>query len=161
MERRFKALAAVLLFCGLFIDSCPAASWRRLYPGRTSQECIPDPESASIGDRATCTFTRSVDVDGNRLPTRIPFVSCKCPGLLCKVGGDYRCHEVKETFHVMHFNRRIGSIRNETLEVVTSCVCAAARSTRASSSGVYLRTVDTRGNDTVFHRNGGELITAR
>lgn len=158
MERRLTALAAVLVFCGLFIDSGSAASWRRLISGRPSQECIPDPGSASIGDRASCTFTRSVDVDESRLPTRIPFVNCKCPGLLCRDGGDYRCHEIKETFHVMHFNLRSGSIRNETLEVVTSCVCAVARSTRASSSGVYLRTVDTRGNETEFRRNSGGLM---
>lgn len=158
MERGLSALAAVLVLGSLFIGSVSAASWRGAHPGRLSQECIPNPGSASIGDRASCTFTRSVDVDENRIPARIPFVSCKCPGQLCKDGGDYRCHEVKETFHVMLFNRRIGSIRNETLEMVMSCVCAVSRSTRASSSGVVIRTIDTRGNSTQWNRNSGGII---
>lgn len=158
MERGLSALAAVLVLGSLFIGSVSAASWRRAHAGRLSQECIPNPGSASIGDRASCTFTRSVDVDENRIPARIPFVSCKCPGQLCKDGGDYRCHEVKETFHVMLFNRRIGSIRNETLEMVMSCVCAVSRSTRASSSGVVIRTIDTRANSTQWNRNSGGII---
>lgn len=135
-----SALATVLVFGGLYIDSGSAESWSSLHLWRLNPECVPDAESSSIGDRASCTFTRSVDVDENRIPARIPFVSCKCPGLFCKEDVRFRCHEVKETFHVMLFNRREGSARNETLEVVTSCVCAAGRSTRASSSGVVERT---------------------
>lgn len=161
MERRISLLVAVLVCGGLFTGRGSAASRRRLYSGQPPQECLPDPESANIGDRASCTFTRSVDVDASRIPARIPFVSCKCPGLLCKVGGDYRCQEVKETFHVAHFNLRRGSIINETLEVVTSCVCAVGRSTRASSSGVFLRTVDTRDNETAWQRNSGGLLVVR
>lgn len=140
MEPGLSALAAVLVFGGLFIDIGSAEPWRSLYEWQLNQVCAPDPESASIGDRASCTFTRSVDVDENRIPARIPFVSCKCPGRFCQDGGDFWCHEVRETFHVMLFNHREGPARNETLEVVTSCVCVMSRSARASSSGAVTRT---------------------
>lgn len=158
MERGLSPLAAVLVFGGFFIDIGSAESWRSQYDWQRNQVCAPDPESASIGDRATCTFTRSVDVDENRIPARIPVVSCKCLGRFCKDGGDFRCHEVRETFHVMFFNRREGHARNKTLEVVTSCVCAVGRSAQASSSGAVKRT---ELNATDWRSNRYELILGR
>lgn len=98
------------------------------------EACIPDGESDFIGGRSSCTFSRVVDIDSNRFPSRIPTVTCKCPGLLCSPLGDFRCHEIKERLQVI-VRGDDGMLRNDTMEVTVSCVCALGRSGQAAAPG--------------------------
>uniref|UniRef100_G3MSH5 Uncharacterized protein n=1 Tax=Amblyomma maculatum TaxID=34609 RepID=G3MSH5_AMBMU len=91
-----------------------------------SPQCIPDLTAFYIGDRASCTFTESVDFDRNRFPHKIPIVSCKCPGQVCSPEGDFRCHEVKKSLYVLRLGRN-GTIRREEMKFTVSCVCALLR----------------------------------
>lgn len=99
--------------------------------------CAPQPESFGIGGRATCTFKKVVDIDSQRIPPAIPSVQCKCPGSLCSSLGDYRCVEVRDSLQVSYRSPRSpASLVNKTLDVTTSCVCAATRSAGAKDDGV-------------------------
>ncbi|KAH7975491.1 hypothetical protein HPB52_002122 [Rhipicephalus sanguineus] len=134
---RMAVRTLVFFFIGYaLLDSGSATvTITRLALRRSSTEaCIPDGESRSIGDRSSCTFTRFVDFDSNRFPYRIPTVSCKCPGVLCSPLGDFRCHEIKEELQVM-VRGRDGMLRNDTMEVTVSCVCALGRSGEAAAAG--------------------------
>ncbi|KAH7974262.1 hypothetical protein HPB49_013358 [Dermacentor silvarum] len=98
--------------------------------------CSPVPQSADIGDRATCPFTVTVDADPERIPAELPVMKCNCPDSLCSVAGDYRCQEVRSTFRVAF--RAGGSssqLTNKTLELPTSCVCVVARSASGQTGG--------------------------
>ncbi|KAL1433743.1 hypothetical protein MTO96_012275 [Rhipicephalus appendiculatus] len=53
----------------------------------SSDKCAPKHNSYGIGNRATCTFTRVLDIDSQRMPPEIPSVKCKCPGNLCSPTG--------------------------------------------------------------------------
>lgn len=124
-----------LIGCALLHSGSADVTIETLGLRRSSVEaCTPDGESQSIGDRSSCTFTRFVDYDSNRFPSRIPTVSCKCPGSLCSPLGDFRCHEIKEELQVMHRGRD-GVLRNDTMEVTVSCVCALRRSGEAATAG--------------------------
>lgn len=133
-----RTAVTLLVFCvghALLHGGSAAANITRLAHRRLSTEvCIPDGKSRSIGNRSTCTFTRFVDFDSNRFPSRIPTVSCKCPGLLCSPVGDFRCHEITEELQVM-VRGRDGVLSNDTMEVTVSCVCALGRSGEAAAAG--------------------------
>nr|XP_054924800.1 uncharacterized protein LOC129383864 [Dermacentor andersoni] len=110
------------------------------HPGR----CDPQPESYSIESRASCPFTRVVDIDPRRIPPEIASVRCKCPGNICSPQGDYRCQDVKETIKVSYpaggaCGSRSSDWVNKTVQVTTACVCALSRALRAGEDGV-LRT---------------------
>lgn len=126
-----RTAVTLLVFCvghALLHGGSAAANITRLAHRRLSTEvCIPDGKSRSIGNRSTCTFTRFVDFDSNRFPSRIPTVSCKCPGRLCSPRGDFRCQEITEELQVM-VRGRDGVLRNDTTLVTVSCVCALGRS---------------------------------
>lgn len=128
---------SLLLEDGFVFSSAAAQSSR----SKTSIEhCVPNPGSDSIGDRALCTFTRVMDVDPDRFPTRIPTVRCKCPGMLCLRVGDSRCLEVKESLQVVRRGSD-GTLRNESMEFTVSCVCAVGRS-QESDRGFFFRTIN-------------------
>lgn len=95
--------------------------------------CEADPTARNIGDRATCTYTRSVDRDDSRIPPEIPMVKCRCRDSLCRDLGDFRCKEVREKILVA-YRKGAGSLeyQNKTFEVTTACVCAANRSVKTS-----------------------------
>ncbi|KAH7974769.1 hypothetical protein HPB49_019243 [Dermacentor silvarum] len=102
-------------------------------PGR----CDPRPESYSIENRASCTFTRVLDIDPHRIPQEIASVKCKCPGNICNTQGDYRCQDVKERVKVSYpaggaCGSRSSAWLNKTVEVTIACVCALSRTLRAS-----------------------------
>lgn len=109
-----------------------------------SKDCDVAPYSYIVGDRATCTFTRSVDTDPDRIPSEIPNVKCKCLGSLCSKLGDYRCLEVKETLMVAYWKQNSAKLVNGTAEVTTSCVCVMSRSVLASGGGTRTADVDTK-----------------
>lgn len=116
--------------------------------------CAPQPESFGIGGRATCTFRKVVDIDSHRIPPAIPSVRCKCPGSLCSSLGDYRCVEVKDSLQVSYRSPTSpASLVNKTLEVTTSCVCAASRSVHADADGVF-RTENNPSDDGSDDLNG-------
>ncbi|KAL1425033.1 hypothetical protein MTO96_019541 [Rhipicephalus appendiculatus] len=97
-------------------------------------ECAPGHNSVDIGNRATCTFTRIVNIDPLRMPPEIPSVRCKCPGNRCRPEGHFRCLEVREKIMVFYPNWKDGSrwsVRNTTVDVTTACVCAMTRSAEA------------------------------
>nr|XP_037273636.1 uncharacterized protein LOC119165626 isoform X2 [Rhipicephalus microplus] len=107
----------------------------------SSERCAPRPESYSIDNRASCTFTRIIDIDSRRIPPEIASVKCKCPGSICSDGGDFRCHEVKQTVKVSYprngaCGSRSATLVNKTLEVTTACVCASSRSLSAAEDGL-------------------------
>ncbi|KAH7984925.1 uncharacterized protein LOC125756734 [Rhipicephalus sanguineus] len=100
----------------------------------SSGKCAPKPNSYGIGNRATCTFTRVLDIDSHRMPPEIPSVKCKCPGNLCSPTGDFRCQEVKEKIRVSYPRWRDGSwwsVQNKTLDVTTACICAMSQAVEA------------------------------
>nr|XP_050032413.1 uncharacterized protein LOC126528603 [Dermacentor andersoni] len=88
--------------------------------------CLPTPQSIDLGDRCTCPFTTSIDVDPARIPPALPMVKCKCPGILCTMLGDFRCTEVSNTFSVVH-PAVDGSFAPKNVVLSTSCVCATSR----------------------------------
>ncbi|KAH7974773.1 hypothetical protein HPB49_019247 [Dermacentor silvarum] len=99
--------------------------------------CTPSPTSANIGDRATCPFTMTTDVDPARIPSELPVTKCNCPDSRCSDVGDYRCQEVRSTFRVAY---RVGGgtsseLTNKTVELTTSCVCIVNRSAGAVWGG--------------------------
>lgn len=100
--------------------------------------CAPQPDSFGIGGRVTCTFKKVVDIDSQRIPPAIPSVRCKCPGSLCSSLGDYRCVEVTDSLQVSYRSPTSPtSLVNKTIDLTTSCVCAATRSARAKDEGVF------------------------
>nr|XP_050031525.1 interleukin cytokine-related protein 17.1-like [Dermacentor andersoni] len=104
----------------------------------SSGKCAPQPNSYGIGNRATCTFTRVLDIDSHRIPPEIPSVKCKCPGNLCSPTGDFRCQEVREKIKVSYPRWNGGSLwslQNKTVDVTTACVCAMNRAVRADDDG--------------------------
>ncbi|XP_075525159.1 uncharacterized protein LOC142557310 [Dermacentor variabilis] len=154
-----RAVVAALVFfvgCLLLIGSS-ARSTARTRSRASIEACIPDGESSSIGDRASCTFTRVVDVDSNRFPSRIPTVSCKCPGTLCSPLGDFRCQEVKEQLQVV-FHAGNGAFRNDTIEVTVSCVCALSRSSPAGGIGVRVVNEGKKRDEAATRFGSGVLI---
>lgn len=105
--------------------------------------CSPRPEGSSIGERATCPFTVAVDVDPTRIPSELPVVKCNCLDYLCSPIGDYRCMEVRNTIHVAFRDGDGASkLRNGTLELATSCVCAVGRSVKANTGGFRTQDVN-------------------
>ncbi|XP_037582690.2 interleukin cytokine-related protein 17.1 [Dermacentor silvarum] len=132
---RMEAATFVFFIGCLVLNGASATNSTNTRSRASIQACIPDGKSSSIGDRASCTFTRIVDVDPSRFPSRIPTVVCKCPGLLCSTLGDFRCYEVKEQLEVI-FRTRNGAFRTDTIEVTVSCVCALSRSGQADGIGV-------------------------
>lgn len=116
-----------------------ANSRAALYNG-DSGICAPQPQSFVVGSRATCTFTKVVDIDSHRIPPAIPSVRCKCPGSRCSSRGDFRCVEVKDSLQVSYRSSKSPTeLVNKTIDVTTSCVCAMSQSMTAKSTGV-LRT---------------------
>ncbi|KAL1478660.1 hypothetical protein MTO96_034930 [Rhipicephalus appendiculatus] len=135
MRTAVTALVFFIIGYTLLDSRSSGATIETLALRRSSTEaCIPDAESRSIGDRSSCTFTRFVDFDSSRFPSRIPTVSCKCPGTLCSPLGDFRCHEIREELQIMVRGRN-GVLRNDTMEVTVSCVCALGRSGAAATAG--------------------------
>lgn len=99
-----------------------------------SGECAPQTTSYGIGGRATCTFTRVLDIDSHRMPPEIPSVKCKCPGNLCSPTGDFRCQEVREKIKVSYPRWQDGhrwSVQNKTIDVTTACICAMSQAVMA------------------------------
>ncbi|CAN7939755.1 unnamed protein product [Ixodes hexagonus] len=97
--------------------------------------CDPNTQSANIGDRATCTFTRHVDADPTRVPPEIATVKCNCRDSLCSKLGDFRCQEVTETMTVAYVNVTSSVLRRESKAVTVACVCATNRSLGAIGGG--------------------------
>lgn len=105
--------------------------------------CSPRAEATSVGERATCPFTMAADVDPTRIPSELPVVKCNCLDNLCSSMGDYRCTEVRNTIHVAYREGSDGSkLRNGTVELATSCVCAVGRSASANTGGVRTQDVN-------------------
>ncbi|XP_002399762.2 uncharacterized protein LOC8023263 [Ixodes scapularis] len=100
-------------------------------PRVSTENCEPDAKSQDIGDRATCTFTRHVDVDSTRIPPEIASVKCNCRDSLCSKLGDFRCQEVTETIKVAFVNETSSVVRRQSKEVTVACVCAINRSAGA------------------------------
>lgn len=101
------------------------------HPRISAENCDPDAKSDNIGDRATCTFTRHVDVDSTRIPPEIAVVKCNCRDSLCSKLGDFRCQEVTETYKVAYVNETSSVVRRQRMEVTVACVCATNRSAGA------------------------------
>ncbi|CAN7945075.1 unnamed protein product [Ixodes hexagonus] len=97
--------------------------------------CKPVLKSTEIGDRATCTFRRVVDMDPTRIPPEIATVRCNCSDTLCTELGDFRCREVREKMVVSYVVKGSSALRSRTLEVTTACICAANRSVQAPGGG--------------------------
>lgn len=115
------------------------------------EKCRPQMNSYSIGGRSTCTFTRVLDIDSQRIPPEIPIVRCNCPGNLCSPLGDFRCQEVRESIKVSYViagntSSSVTSLKTKTMEVTTACVCAASKSRKALEDG-SVRTMDILTND--------------
>ncbi|KAL3199470.1 hypothetical protein MRX96_043947 [Rhipicephalus microplus] len=55
--------------------------------------------TASTTGRAARSRESSTSTS-RRIPPEIASVKCKCPGSICSDGGDFRCHEVKQTVKV-------------------------------------------------------------
>lgn len=126
-------------------------AWKPVFAEKTTtpktyfsrSNCTPRPEASTVGERATCTFTMDVDVDPARIPPRLPVVKCNCPGSLCNIIGDYRCTEVRNTIHVSYRDGSGGSkLRNGTIELATSCVCAIGRSASANAGGTRTQDIN-------------------
>ncbi|KAH7974885.1 hypothetical protein HPB49_020820 [Dermacentor silvarum] len=131
---------AIIITCVLL--HAPALGARSSPPVRQNAisadgGCSPKPQGISIGERATCTFTSSVDVDATRIPAELPVVKCHCPSNLCSSKGDYRCQEVRSTYRVAYRGGTTGlELTDGTVELTTSCVCAVSRTAVAGSGGV-------------------------
>lgn len=98
---------------------------------KPADPCDPNPEAVDVGNRSTCTFTRTVHRDPTRIPPEWAVFECKCPGTLCAGLGDYRCQEVKERVHVAYVVAGSSELRWVTLKLTVACVCAASRSSKA------------------------------
>nr|XP_054924879.1 uncharacterized protein LOC126527725 [Dermacentor andersoni] len=121
-----------------------------LFKGATGV-CAPQAHSFGVGDRSTCTFSKIVDIDEQRIPPAIPSVRCKCPGSLCSSRGDFRCVEVKDPIQVSYRSLKSPTtLYNKTIDVTTSCVCAMSRSSSAKSSGLF------RTEDNALHKESDE-----
>ncbi|KAL3201676.1 hypothetical protein MRX96_042876 [Rhipicephalus microplus] len=95
--------------------------------------------AGGIGTRSICTFSLELDVDPLRMPPEIPIIRCNCPARLCSPTGDFRCMEVWEKIMVSYprwIDRTRWSVRNETVDVTTGCVCATSRSAPAHNGGL-------------------------
>ncbi|XP_037499048.1 uncharacterized protein LOC119372667 [Rhipicephalus sanguineus] len=95
---------------------------------RRQQTCFAEPRSPSIGDRALCPYTRTVDVKYGRIPTTIPTVTCNCPGSRCSQTGDFHCQEIREELQVAYREHaRRTTLRNETFTFACACITTQAR----------------------------------
>ncbi|KAG0437030.1 hypothetical protein HPB47_017641 [Ixodes persulcatus] len=101
------------------------------YPRISTGNCDPDAKSHNIGDRATCTFIRHVDVDSARIPPEMAIVKCNCRDSLCSKLGDFRCQQVTETITVPFVNETSSVVRRQSKEVTVASVCAINRSAGA------------------------------
>lgn len=124
---------------------------RSFFLDDSPEKCRPQMNSYSIGSRSTCTFTRVLDIDLQRIPPEIPSVRCDCPGNLCSPLGDFRCEEVRESLKVSYTiagntPSTVTSLKTKTIEVTTACVCAASKSRKALEDG-GVRTMDILTND--------------
>ncbi|XP_075525158.1 uncharacterized protein LOC142557309 [Dermacentor variabilis] len=98
--------------------------------------CTPNPKSPDLGDRATCPFTMTVDVDPTRIPAVMPVTKCNCPDSRCNYMGDYRCQEVRSTFRLAYrVDGNSSELTRKTVELTTSCVCIVGRSAGAVWGG--------------------------
>ncbi|XP_075524829.1 uncharacterized protein LOC142557104 [Dermacentor variabilis] len=103
-----------------------------LFPRLRPQMCLPDPLSPRLGDRASCPFRRSVNVQAGRIPADVPTVRCNCPGSRCSQLGDFRCQEIREILQVAYFEGAGPAVfRNETFTV--ACACVTSRTGRGAS----------------------------
>ncbi|KAH7974517.1 hypothetical protein HPB49_016380 [Dermacentor silvarum] len=103
-----------------------------LFPRRRPQMCFADPLSPRLGDRASCPFRRSVNVQAGRIPADVPTVRCKCPGSRCSQLGDFRCQEIREILQVAYVEGDGPAVfRNETFTV--ACACVTSRTGQGAS----------------------------
>ncbi|KAH6922717.1 hypothetical protein HPB50_018333 [Hyalomma asiaticum] len=118
----------------------PSVSQKTLF---ADDKCSPRPQGVSIGERSTCPFVATVDLDGTRIPAELPMVKCNCPGTLCSSEGDYRCQEVRNTFSVTYRDGAGDSkLVNGTVELTTSCVCAVSRTAISGPGGLRTANVN-------------------
>lgn len=138
--RLFQTLCACVSLYAAAMPSCSAGEEPLIAPS-----CEPKPQGPSVGDRASCPFRTDMDIDPARIPAELPTVKCNCVDALCSTTGDYRCQEVRSTFHVAYVGPDgYASLRNGTVELPTSCVCVASRTVSASSG--LSRTKDNPGD---------------
>lgn len=142
---------ATLLCLSTFANGLFTKDGRGFFLNDSPEKCRPQMNSYSIGSRSTCTFTRVLDIDSQRIPPEIPSVRCLCPGNLCSPFGDFRCQEVRENIKVSYTiggntSSPVTSLKSKTMEVTTACVCAASKSRKASEDGA-VRTMDILTND--------------
>ncbi|KAK8758940.1 hypothetical protein V5799_003427 [Amblyomma americanum] len=128
--------------CGVLVIACFLVSGLSMLVNlgvSAGGACAPIFQSPEIGDRATCPFTTTIDMDPNRIPSELPVVKCNCPGSICSEMGDFRCQEVRSTFKVAY---RVGGGSNasefsdKAVDLTTSCVCVVSK-TLIARSGVY------------------------
>ncbi|KAK8765966.1 hypothetical protein V5799_007254 [Amblyomma americanum] len=134
----------VLLVSCVFGAGLDAKNADESFLSANTGKCAPQPDSYGIGNRASCTFTRVLDIDSHRIPPEIPSAKCKCPGNLCSPVGDFRCQEVREKLKVSyaHYDGSGGmTLRNKTIDVTTACVCAMNRALKARDED-FSRTAD-------------------
>lgn len=128
-------LVCLVAYSGAYLKFAP-----RL--GTSDNECEANPSAYTVGDRATCTYTRTVDVDPQRIPSEVPSVKCKCLDSVCSSRGEYRCQEVKELLPVAYYKAGSSQLANKTMEVTTACVCVASRSAPANGGKYRTENVD-------------------
>ncbi|XP_077496101.1 uncharacterized protein LOC144107003 [Amblyomma americanum] len=136
--------SAALFLCLLLHMTAPAAPAAAAHKTPFGADnCSPRPEAKRIESRAICPFTTTVDVNATRIPTHLPVVKCNCAYSLCSPQGDYRCKEVRTTFNVAY---RVDGpeLKYGTVQLTTSCVCAASRTATAETE--TKRIIDTDNN---------------
>lgn len=155
-EKVLTLLCVSLVFCAIFASHIPVDV--------SATECSENTYGPYVGTRVTCPFIEEVDIDPTRIPDVLPKAKCNCPGSLCRMKGDFRCLEVKSTFHVA-YRRQVGNrwrLINGTCKLPTSCVCATSLAVRAFQTASY-RTASIRLSGRTLERwlqNGLEGIGA-
>lgn len=138
-------LLCVMTAGGFILATAAPSKW----PWR-DEKCRLLPHSKLIGDRATCPFTTTFDVDPKRCPQKIIRVSCNCSDSPCSDSGDFRCTEAQILIPVLFSDTSEGELvsgtrndgvfnpgmRVDMLLVSYACVCSTRRSVMALPDGV-------------------------
>lgn len=141
---------SILLLCVITAGGFILATAAPSKLPRRDESCRLQPHSEHIGDRATCPFTTTFDVDPKRCPQKVIRVSCNCSGSPCSDSGDFRCTEAKIIIPVLfsdtsekdlvsgtrHEGDFLSGMRIDMLLVSYACVCSTSRSVMTLADGV-------------------------
>ena len=83
-----------------------------------------DMNAGDISGKSLCPWRMVVDINENRIPSKIMSVECKCNGKCVSIDNPASCQRVPYTIPALWYNSTSQSWYRGETQVATACVCA-------------------------------------